>query len=329
MKYRLSLLLLSCALIISGCKGVHTKEPLSKSGVFFDTIISIKLFDTKDPKLLDECFSMCKEYENKFSRTIPTSEISKINASKGETVTVSDETIELLNKGLHYSRVSGGAFDITIAPLSTLWDFKNNTGVIPDSTQIAEAKSHVNYENIIIENNTVRLTDPKSAIDLGGIAKGYIADQLKEFLTENGVEHAIISLGGNILTIGDKTDGSPFRVGVQKPFAQQNEFITTVSVKDKSVVSSGIYERYFKQNNTIYHHILDPKTGFPYQNNLLEVTIISDSSADGDALSTTCFALGLEKGLEFINQLEGTEAVFITDDYQLHYSKNLKKVQSN
>ncbi len=178
-------------------------EPISTTAILFDTVISIELYGTKDTSILDDCISMCQDYEDRFSRTIDTSEIAQINNAHGAAVTVSDDTIELIQKGLDYGRLSNGYFDITIAPLSSLWDFKNNTGVVPDASAIEEAKSHVNYQNVIINGNTVTLTDPKAAIDLGGIAKGYIADQLKALIEAKDVKHGIISLGGNVLTIGN------------------------------------------------------------------------------------------------------------------------------
>lgn len=161
-------------------------------------------------------------------------------------------------------------------------------------------------------------------INLGAIAKGYIADKMKEYLVEQGVKSAIIDLGGNVLCVGEKTDASPFRVGIRKPFADRSETAAIMEISDKSVVSSGVYERFFKKDGVLYHHILNPKTGYPYENNLISVTIISDESTDGDGLSTTCFALGLEKGMELVNSLSDVQAVFITDDYELHYSEDFQ-----
>ena len=318
------IILLIFMLNITSCSS--TKEPISKSSIFFDTIINIQIYDSSDTKLLDGCFKICETYEQKLSRTIETSEISKINNASGKPVEVSDETIDVIKKGLYFSELSNGKFDITIAPLSILWDFKNNTGTIPDDESVKEALSHVNYKNILISGNTITMKDPESKIDLGAIAKGYIADQLKEYLENKGVKHAIINLGGNVLTIGSRVDGSDFNIGIQKPFDETNTPITSVSVNDKSVVSSGIYERYFKKDGIIYHHILDSSSGYPYQNNLLEVSIISNKSVDGDGLSTTCFALGLDEGMKLINSLDDTEAIFITDDYKLHYSTGLSNI---
>lgn len=315
--------MLFTSILLSGCTTPPSKEGLSTQTIMFDTMISIQIWGTDDAQLLSRCVDMCEEYENLFSRTIDTSEISQINAAKGQPVEVSDETLEVLQKGIYYSELSGGKFDITIAPLSILWDFKNNTGTLPAFDAIEEAKSHVNYKNIQIQGNTVTLSDPDTMLDLGGIAKGYIADKLKEYLISEGIEHGIISLGGNVLTIGTRLDGTDFRVGIQKPFDKQNTSITSVNIQGQSVVSSGIYERYFEVDGILYHHILNPETGFPIENHLLGVTIISEKSVDGDALSTTCFMLGLEEGMKLIEEIEGVEAVFITEDEQLHKTKGL------
>lgn len=313
--YRL-ILLCMVMVLLCGCS-LTTKEPLSKTGFHFDTVITITLYDSKNEELLNTCFDYCKDFENLVSRTIPTSDISRINMSAGSSIEVSDTTIELLKKGIEFGELTDGAFDITIAPLSELWDFKNNPGNVPSESDIVEALSHVNYKNIVIEGNTVTLNDPKVAIDLGGIAKGYMADQLKKYLLNEGVTSAIINLGGNVLTIGEKPDGTSFNIGIQKPFDEQNETITSVQVKDSSVVTSGSYERYFKVDATIYHHILNTETGYPCSNGLLGVTILSEESIDGDALSTACFALGLEKGQELIASLEGIDAIFVTEDFEI------------
>ena len=166
------------------------------------------------------------------------------------------------------------------------------------------------------------MSDPYAKIDLGGIAKGYIADQVKNYLVEEGIEHAYINLGGNILTLGGKTDDSNFRIGIQKPFAEDGTVMAVLPVSDKSIVSSGNYERYFKKDGKIYHHILDPSTGYPIENNLNQVTIISDKSVDGDALSTTCYALGLDEGLKLIQSMDNIEAVFITNDNTIYKSSD-------
>lgn len=304
----------------SGCTGSSSEDSIKTTGMYFDTVISIEVWGSTDDTILTHCKDLCKEYEQLLSRTIDTSDISRINSANGAPVEVDVRTAEVIEKGLYYSRLSKGDFDITIAPLSELWNIEENPGNIPDQTAIEEAKSHVNYKNVILENNTVTLKDPKAAIDLGAIAKGFIADKLKDYLTSQGIEHALINLGGNIVAIGSKTNGENYHIGIQKPFDGQSSAITSVDIRDKSVVSSGVYERYFKKDGKVYHHILNPFTGYPYDNHLLQVTIISDLSADGDGLSTTCFALGLDKGSALIESLDGVKAIFVTNDYNLHYA---------
>ncbi|WP_109708569.1 FAD:protein FMN transferase [Faecalicatena contorta] len=305
---------------LSACSKPPLENPIKTTGIYFDTVISVEIWGSTDETILEYCEDICAQYEQLLSRTIETSDISRINSAGGAKVQVDAKTAEVIRKGLYYSQLSEGGFDITIAPLSELWDIKNNPGNIPAQSAIDEAKSHVNYKNVVLEGNTVSLKDPEAAIDLGAIAKGFIADELKVYLTEQGIEHALINLGGNILAVGGKTDGENFHIGIQKPFDERNTVMTSVDVNGKSVVSSGTYERYFKKDGKIYHHLLNPSTGYPFDNNLLQVTIISDLSVDGDGLSTTCFALGLEQGTALIESLDGISAIFITEDYSLHYA---------
>ena len=328
MKYkRLTALLSASILLLSGCSGLPRERSQTYTDTLFDTVISVQIFDSVDEDVLKGCEKLCKKYDSMFSNKIEDSEISRINSAGGNPVEVSKETIKLIKKGIYYSEMSDGAFDITIAPVSSLWDFKAETPSVPSPEAIAEAVSHVNYENIIIRDNTVKLADPQAGIDLGAIAKGYIADRIKDYLEEEGVRHAMINLGGNVLAMGSKLDGSDYNIGIQKPFDETGEPITSVKISDKSVVTSGIYQRYFKADGKIYHHILAPNTGYPCENNLYSVTILTDSSLTADALSTTCFLLGYDRGMKLINQLDNVDAVFITNDNQIHYSKNFQNNQ--
>ncbi len=295
-------------------------DKIQKSSFKLNTIITITLYGTQDESIIDGAFALCDKYENLLSRTKSSSEIYQLNHASNNSFEVSDDTLDLLKRGLDYCRVSNGAFDLSVEPLTSLWNFGSDKQRLPEREEIENALSHVGYEDIKIEGNTVTMK-AGMGIDLGAIAKGYIADKIKEYLLEHKVTSATINLGGNVLCVGKKPDGSPFRIGIQKPFEDRNETIAVMELDDVSVVSSGIYERYFEVDGTQYHHILNPSTGYPYDNNLLSVTIISKESTDGDALSTTCFALGLEKGLELIESMEDTYAVFITKDDTLHYSK--------
>lgn len=291
-----------------------------------NTICSITVYseenkDKTSEELVNEAFDLCQTYEDTFSRTIEGSDIYNINNSGGAPVTVSDDTIEILETAKYFSELSDGAFDITTAPLSIRWDFEGENPSVPPDDEIQELLAKVDYTKIKIDGNTVTLEAPVEAIDLGAIAKGYIADKLAEFLKDNGVTSAIISLGGNIYAIGENAEEKrPFNLGVQDPKSEDGSILGYLQLSDKSLVTSGDYQRYFMQDGRRYHHILDPKTGYPAESGLSSVTIISDSSVVGDALSTTCFVLGKDKGLELINSYDGVEAIFIDHDGNMYFS---------
>ena len=319
---KLSAVLTASALLLTGCSGAksstQTDQDLTYTDMLFDTVIKIQILDPADESILDGLKKLCEKYDTMFSATNTDSELYKLNHANGQPFTVSSETANLIQEGIHYSELSGGAFDLTIEPVSALWDFKADKPTVPSSDAIAQAVSHVDYTKVDIQDNTVTLEDPEAGIDLGAIAKGYIADQVKTYLKKQGINHAIINLGGNVDVIGTKPDGSKYNIGIQKPFDESGEAITSVQLKDQTVVTSGIYERYFKKNGKLYHHILDPRTGYPCENKLYSVSIITDSSTKADALSTTCFLLGYEKGMELIQSMDGVEAIFITDDEKVH-----------
>lgn len=316
---------------LTGCQNTSLKkssgEPIQRTDFLLNTFIDIKIYDSGDTTILDDAMAICKDYESRFSRTIETSEIYKINhrGPDEQTFRLSDETADLLETALHYCEISDGSFDITVEPASSLWDFTGDEAVIPDAAKIREAVQKVGYENLLLEGNTLTFLSPDTRIDLGAIAKGYIADRIKDYLIESGVNSAVINLGGNVLCIGTKPDGSPFKIGLQKPFAERSETFAITEINDMSVVTSGVYERHFEIDGKNYHHILDPETGYPYDNGLISVTILSESSADGDGLSTTCFSLGLEKGMELLDSLDGVYGCFIDEDYNIYYSEGMEK----
>lgn len=334
-------------LLFTGCENITDadtsttgNQPISISSIKLNTAIQITIYDSQDKALLDDCLALCDKYELIFSRTNEKSELYKLNHRKdtsdkdpnadgqttpypvsgtADTWHISEDLASLLSEGLDITRESDGAFDIAIAPLISLWDFTAEDPKVPDDAAIQKALPLCSSDGVTIGGQDITLPSDDIQFDVGAIAKGYIADRLKDFLVKKGVNSAIINLGGNVLCIGSKPDDTPFKVGIQKPFADRNETEAVMDITGKSVVSSGIYERCFKQNGKLYHHILNPKTGYPYDNSLVSVTIISDQSVDGDALSTTCFALGLEDGLKFAEK-KGVQAVFITEDYELHYT---------
>ncbi len=318
---------------ISGCgKNSNSNTAISDTGFYFDTAVTITLYGEENKQYIAQAFELCEYYENLFSKSIPTSDVSKINenSKSGIPVAVADDTFRLIQKSMEYAELSHGAFDITTGALSTLWDFTGEHPKVPTETMISEYLRTVDYRTVSLDvnNKTVMLMNQGTILDLGGIAKGFIADRLKDYLKSLGIQNGIINLGGNILLLHEKPDGSPYNIGLQKPFGTGGETIATLQLADKSIVSSGIYERFFYENDKLYHHILDTATGYPVANDLLGVTIISDCSTDGDALSTTCFTLGPEEGLALIESLPRTEAVFITSDYRLTLSSGLKKADN-
>lgn len=335
-----SLLLSSAA--FSGCSlkantaensDAGSQEPVSATAIKLNTAVTVTIYDSQDRELLTECMNLCDKYEKIFSRTASDSELYQLNhreltpvAGTEDTFQISDPLAELIRKGLYYSELSEGAFDIAIEPLTSLWDFTAEDPQVPEDRLIQKALTKCDYHNVSVsDNNEVILKTEDTAIELGAIAKGYIADRLKDYLISQGVKSAIINFGGNVLCIGGKPNDSSFKIGIQKPFADRSETIAVMDIKDKSVVSSGVYERCFEQDGTLYHHLLNPRTGYPYDNGLIAVTIISDESVDGDALSTTCFALGLEDGMKLAESLDNVQAFFVTSDYEIHYTKDFQK----
>lgn len=278
--------------------------------IYFDTAVTITA--PCSDKVLNGAFSLCENYENTLSRTKESSEISLLSIEENK---VSPDTLEVIKKGLYYCNYSDGRFDITISPVSDLWDFKNE--IVPTRDEIAEALKNVDYQSIDISENTVN-THGKS-IDLGGIAKGYIADKLLEYFKNNGVKSGIINLGGNVTVFGNDF----YNVGIKKPFTG-SDIVATVKLRDKSVSTSGVYERCFKRDDVLYHHIIDTKTGFPADTDLLSASVIGDASADCDALSTICILSGLRDAKIAIENTDGFEAVFIDKDYNLSVTSGLK-----
>lgn len=305
------------------------EEPITATDFKLNTVVKITIYDSKDTKTLEGAMELCDKYEKIFSRTDPDSELYRLNAGtlpqEDGYYILSNECAEVIKTGLFYSNITHGAFDITVEPLSSLWDFTSEEKEVPSKEALEEASQHVGYEKVELDGNRIRFAEEGMALELGGIAKGYIADEIKKYLVERGVNRAIIDLGGNVLCVGEKENGKPFHIGIQKPFADRNETIGTIEVSDDSVVSSGIYERCFEKDGTFYHHILNPENGYPYENDLVSVTIISEKSMDADALSTSCFALGLETGLNLANNYPNTQAIFVTKDGKMHFTENFEE----
>lgn len=308
--------------IITACS--PRKEPISQKEFCLDTIVQITLYDSQSKNILNKCFDICKKYELICSSTNSSSELYKLNHNPHKTSyqPVSKDLAYMIQQGLYYSKLSKGTFDITIGSISSLWDFKSDKPALPDASLVSKNLSNVSYSNIICTNQQIVYKNLNTMIDLGAIAKGYIADQIKAYLLKKNVKSALINLGGNILCVGDKY-GEAFTIGITNP-KHTDESIITTKIKNQSVVTSGIYQRNMTINKHLYHHILDPHTGYSYDNGLASVTILSSKSIQGDALSTVCFSLGLNEGLKLINSTKGVEACFIDTHNHITYSNNFK-----
>ena len=323
MKKRL-LIVLAAAMILlcGGCDAEKELPKVSEVGFYLDTVITLTAY-TDDRQALKDALNECGRYEQLLSRTVEGSDVWRINHADGKPTEVSDDTAAILRCAAEISEKSEGAFDVTIAPVSTIWDFTSGEAALPDAEALAKAAALVDYTKVGLEGNTVTLP-AGMMIDLGGIAKGYIADRVKAYLAERGVKHAILSFGGNIVAIGKKPDGKDWKVGIQDIDKPTGEYMMVAANHGGSTVTSGIYERGFDLDGVRYHHLLNPKTGWPEQNELASVTILSESSMEGDALATAAFILGTEKGLELIESLDGIEAVFIARDRKVTFSSGAK-----
>lgn len=276
----------------------------------FDTVIQISALC--EPELMDRISERCQFFEDRFSRTKEGSDIWNINQAHGAPVEVSEETARCIEASLAYSEASGGLFDISIGAVSSLWDFVE--GVKPDDDAIEEAVKHVDYRAISVDGTTVTLADPDAMLDLGGIAKGFITDDLVSMLREAGCKSAMLSLGGNVYVLGESFRGDDWNVGVQDPNGTANDVIASIPARDKSLVTSGLYERSFTVGDVLYYHILDPRTGYPVKTDLASASIVSDSSTDGDAYSTTLFLMGHDKAMELLNSDERFSGLLVDMD---------------
>ena len=358
---KLNILILIAMIVVagslSGCGSTGTWSGYSKQSFYFDTICEITIFDL-DPAYFDDltednfedtsnalitdAFKLMSEYEKTLSKTVDGSDIDRINKASGEATAVNEETLQVISKGIGFGDLSGGVFDITVGKASALWDFHESLEEggteVPSAEALKEASGHIDYKAISIDeaSGTVRLDDPEMMLDLGGIAKGYIADRVSEYLRGLGVTSGIVNLGGNIEVIGGKAgslgasleEQFDFSLGIRDPLDETGGLLGIYPGRDVTIVTSGTYERFIEVDGVKYHHILDPETGWPVDTDVLQVSVIAGAghSADCDGLSTVCLALGSDKGTELIKGLAGSgefgplEAIFVTTDGEIIYT---------
>ena len=323
------LLILSLNILTSCSKNNKTSEPLSKSEMLMGTVVTVTLYDSNNEEILNKVFSKVKDLESTLSINENGTLVDKINENAGiSPVKVDDYTYTVIKKGVEYSKLSNGLFDISVGPIVKLWSIGLPEAKVPTKEEIEERLPLIGFNDIELNDTdkTIYLKRKNMLIDLGGIAKGYTADIISDLLTEEGVNSAIINLGGNIFAHGKKPNGDEWKIGIQDPFSERGGIIGTLVTTNKSIVTSGIYERYIEKDGIKYHHILSPKTGYPYENEIAGITIVSDKSTDGDALSTSVFAMGVDEGMKFVNSIDGIDAIFITKDNKVYITNGLRNI---
>ncbi|MFL0167469.1 FAD:protein FMN transferase [Candidatus Clostridium helianthi] len=306
--------------------GKIEKHEVAKSSYALGTLINLRANGNKAKVAIDKALERLNEIDNRMSAFKESSDISKINfnaGNKGEKV--NNDTYFVVKKAIEYSRILEGTFDPTIRPLVKLWSIGTKEERIPEKSKIEKVLKLINYNDVIFDdkNNLIMLKHDKQALDVGGIAKGFAADEVRDIFYQHNIKSALIDLGGNIFALGSKEDGSAWKVGIQNPFKPRGEFIGILSVKNKSIVTSGNYERYFIKDGKKFHHIIDPKTGYPSESKIISATIISDNSIDGDGLSTGVYIIGIDKAMKIIETIEGIDAIFITEDKKIYKTSGI------
>jgi thiamine biosynthesis lipoprotein len=315
-------------LALTACASVAAAE-ISRTELVIGTVCSVRLIEGGTAKTADEIFARLKKIEDTMSANKDGTEIAAVNSGAGGApVKVSADTFYVIKKALEYAALTGGAFDPTVGPLVKLWDIGGDNPRIPQKQEIAAALKLIDYRTVQLDQaaSTVRLPVKGMKLDLGAIAKGYAADEVELILERHNVKSAVVDLGGNVLVFGKKKDGTPWRVGIQDPKSTRGEYLGLVTGEAMTVVTSGIYERFFIENGVRYHHILDTKTGFPVSNGLVSVSIITTKSIDADGLSTSLFALGREKGLALVKTMPGVFVVFVDDKDKVYLSPGTEKM---
>lgn len=328
MKKRILLLLcIVGAVAICGCSAFengHTTSSRNTTSFFaMDTYMEITTPLLDDPSILENAKTHVQDLDALLSVTNENSELWKLNHAGGKTVTLSSETVDILSEALSYCDETHGALNIALYPIVCKWGFTTGNYQVPTKAQLDSLLPLCDYTKIDIDGNDVTI-DKDMALDLGAIAKGYASDKLASYLRTEGVDSALIVLGGNVYALGEKTKDTPWKIGVQSPSG--NGVAGTLALRNQAAVTSGSYERYFEENGVTYHHIIDPSTGYPAESGLVSVTIVSESGTMGDALSTAIFVMGCDEAITYWREHEGFEMILITDDDELIYTEGLSDI---
>ena len=311
-----ALLIIIFSICFASCE--RTADPRTEA--LMGTVCTVNAYDDGTKSLYDELFARLHEIDETFSVTIDSSEISAINKAAGErSVSVSSDTAYVVKAALSFAELTGGAFDPTVGPLVKLWGINTDHARVPEKSEIDAVLPLINWRDVsVTDDNTVMLKRHGMALDLGGIVKGYAADELTKILKARKVRRAIVDLGGNIFVYGKKKDGSPWRVGIKDPNDPEGVPAIVLNVANSTIVTSGVYERFFTENGVRYHHILDAKTGYPASSTLLSSTIVCESSMAADALSTSVFVLGKAGGMELLHRIQSSAGTPLAEIPGLH-----------
>ena len=296
----------------------------SKDIFAMDTYMTVTAYGENAQDAVDAAEAEIERLDTLLSTGNADSEIAKLNEQKS--ATLSEDGGYLVKRALELNKETDGAFDIAIYPVMEAWGFPTQNFRVPSADELADLLKHVDASKILYDADTRKISfeDEQIKIDLGGIAKGYTSSRIMEIFKENGIESGLVNLGGNVQALGTKTDGSNWRVAVQSP-DDTEDYLGVLSIQDKAVITSGGYERYFEQDGVTYHHIIDPKTGYPAENGLVSVTIVSEDGTLADGLSTSLFVMGKEKATEFWRaHSDKFDAVLVTDDGTIYVTEGLK-----
>jgi len=321
------MLVILAAGILTACNS-NKNETFEADGFAMGTVISQKVYGVNGQAAIDEVTEKINYLDRLLTFNAPEGDVYKLNENAAiKNVELNPETVTVIKKAQQVSELSNGAFDLTIGPVVKSWGIGTNQERIPPKEELQKLLPLVNYKDIYIDDSSAGLKKAGQMIDLGGIAKGYAGDVAMEIYKKYGIKSAFINIGGNVVTLGNKPDGSPWAVGIRNPRPegdQSGQIVGTVKVTDKAVVTAGDEQRYFEREGQRYHHILDPHTGYPAKSNLISVSLVADSSLDADALATAVFILGLEKGTQLLQRYGDIEAVFITTDKKIMVTDGLK-----
>lgn len=317
-KYFISAML-SALLFLTGCSAESSPEPVQGTFFAMDTMMDFTIYG--ESGLINQSESLIASLESLVSVTDADSELYAINQTGSGMLT--EEASSLMKQALEICRRTDGALDLSIYPIVRAWGFTTGSYQVPDEAEIQALLPLVDYRKIQYDAATGTVTLPEGMeIDLGSVAKGYAGQLVAQMLRDNGVESALLSLGGNVQTVGTKPDGSPWQIGIKDP--QGEDAMMVLSVEDQAVVTSGGYERYFEQDGQTYWHIMDPSTGHPADSGLISVTIVGDEGVVCDGLSTALFVMGLEKAADLWAQSGDFEAVFVTASGEVYITEGLR-----